>query len=345
VVAPEKRYATWDHPEKVRLPDYLESARISSYKAAVLSLIQQNRATNFMRYTILSGLLAAFVQVAWAQPVPPESTGTAQVSAPKPIDRSQYNPFNPTPSDELREFWPDRPYVTDSPYTVDPGHWQLEAGLFEYMRDRYTSDNQPRLDSFAFGDMEIRLGVTSYAEAEALFTAYTYKQTTNKDTGVQLKQGGFSDFTLRSKFNILGNDGGPVGIGLIGFVTFPTGADGIGDRGFAGGGALPVEFILPAGFQLRTQSTIETMHQPGGGSHFEYINSVSLGHPITKRLATYIEFWTDISTEAHSSWKGTIDTALIYEPIRNWELDAGVNIGVTRAADDVFTFIGAAWRY
>jgi len=177
VVAPEKRYATWDHPEKVRLPDYLESARISSYKAAVLSLIQQNRATNFMRYTILSGLLAAFVQVAWAQPAPPESTGTAQVSAPKPIDRSQYNPFNPTPSDELREFWPDRPYVTDSPYTVDPGHWLLEDGLFEYTHNDHA---RSRLDSFAFGDTNIRFGVTSHVEGELAFTAYSYILTTNK---------------------------------------------------------------------------------------------------------------------------------------------------------------------
>jgi hypothetical protein len=342
VAAPEKRYATWDHPEKVRLPDYLESARIISYKAAVLTLIRQNRATNFMRYTILSGLLAAFVQVAWAQPAPPESTGTAQVSAPKPIDRSQYNPFNPTPSDELREFWPDRPYVTDSPYTVDPGHWLLEDGLFEYTHNDHA---RSRLDSFAFGDTNIRFGVTSHVEGELAFTAYSYILTTNKNTGEQMKRSGFSDLTLRSKINILGDDGGPVGIGLLGFVTFPTGADGIGDRGFAGGGALPVEFILPAGFQLRTESTIETVHQPGGGSHFDYLNSVSLGHPITKRLSTYIEFWTDVTTEAHHSWIGTVDTGLIYEPIKNWELDAGANIGVTRAANDVFIFIGAAWRY
>jgi hypothetical protein len=64
-----------------------------------------------------------------------------------------------------------------------------------------------------------------------------------------------------------------------------------------------------------------------------------------KQLSTYIEFATDISTEAHSGWIGTIDTALIYQPVNNWQLDAGVNIGVTRAANDLFTFIGVAWRY
>jgi hypothetical protein len=299
---------------------------------------------NLMKYILVSGLLVASVHVAWPQAAPSESTGTAEVSHPKPIDRSRYNPFNPTPPDEMRAFWPDRPYVTDSPYTVDPGHWLLEAGLFEYGRNRTTSE---RLDQFEFGDMDIRLGVTSYAEAEALFVAYTYERT-KQMTGARLKQSGFSDFTLRSKFNILGNDGGRIAIALIPFVVFPTGTGGIGNRGFAGGVVLPVEFALPADFYLRAASTIQTMHEPGGGSHFEYINSASLGHPITKKLSTYIELWTNISTEAHQSWVGTVDTGLICQLANNWQLDAGVNIAVTKPGPitpSLFPFIGAAWRY
>jgi hypothetical protein len=263
----------------------------------------------------------------------------SQTDRQKPV-----NPFNPTPSGEMRAFVPDRPTLTDGPYTVDPGHLLLEAGLFEYTRDRYNNEHS-RLDRFTFGDTEFRLGVTSYAEVEALFMAYSYILTKDKNTGAQLKQSGFSDFTLRSKINILGDDGGHVAIGLIPFVVFPSGADGVGNRGFAGGVALPVEFALPADFNLRTESTIQTVHQVGGGSHFDYVNSVSLGHPITKQLSTYIEFATDISTEAHSSWIGTVDTGVTYQPTNNWQLDAGANIGVTRAANDLFTFVGASWLY
>jgi hypothetical protein len=187
--------------------------------------------------------------------------------------------------------------------------------------------------------------VTSYADVELLFIAYSYILTTDKNTGSHLRQSGFSDFTLRSKINFFGDDGGPFAIGLIPFITFPSGADGVGARGFEGGVALPVEFALPAGFQLRTESAIQTIHEPGGGSHFDYLNSVSLGHPITKKLSTYIELTTNISTAVHSSWVGTVDTGLIYQLANNWQVDAGVNIGVTKPANDLFTFIGAAWRY
>jgi Putative MetA-pathway of phenol degradation len=297
-----------------------------------------------MRYIVLSALLAGLVQVVWSQPVPNETSSTPDTPPPNPIDRSQYNLFNPTPSDKMRDFNPDRPSVTNGPYTVDPGHWLVEVGLFEYTRDRYNSEGI-RLDSFALGDTNIRLGLTSFAEIDVLFAAYTYVLTTDKNTGAEQRQGGFSDLTLRSKINIFGDDGGPFAIGLIPSVTFPSGADGIGARGFSGGIGFPVQIALPADFQLTIESIIQTIHQPGGGSHFDYPNSVSLGHPITKKLSTYFEFATDTSTVAHSRWIGTIDTALVYQPVDNWQLDAGVNLGVTKAANDLFTFVGVAWRY
>jgi hypothetical protein len=299
--------------------------------------------SNFTRYIILGGLLVGLVSPARGQTAPSNESGVAAGTPAKQFDRSQYNLFNPTPSGEMRDFTPDRPSVTNGPYTVDPGHWLLEVGLFEYTRDRYNND--VRLDSFAAGDTNIRLGVTSYAEVDFLFTAYTSILTADKATGIHSQQSGFSDLTVRSKINLFGDDGGFFAIGLIPSLTLPSGADGIGGRGFAGGVGLPVQLNLPADFQLGMEGTVQTIHEPGGGSHFDYLNSVSLTRPITKKLSTYVEFATDISTMAHSSWIGTVDTALIYQPVNNWELDAGVNIGVTKAANDLFTFIGAAWRY
>jgi hypothetical protein len=284
-----------------------------------------------MKYIILSGLLVAFVHPAGAQ----SATPTPE-SPPRQVDKSRYNPFSPTPAYEMREFLPDRPYVTDSPYTVAAGHWLLEMGLFEYTRDRWGN----RLDQFAFGDTNIRLGVTNYADVELMFTAYTYK-----NTGGQLKQSGFSDTTLSSKINILGDDSGPVAIAFFPGVTFPSGSAGIGGGGFAGDGAVLAEFALPAGFNLRTESGIQTQHQSSGGSVFEYFSRAGLGHAITKTLTSYIEFTTEIPTTG-GSWQGTFDTGLIYQPPnQNWQLDAGVNIGVTKAAPGLFPFVGAAWGF
>jgi hypothetical protein len=106
----------------------------------------------------------------------------------------------------------------------------LEVGLFEYTRDRYNAEGV-RLDAFAAGDTNIRLGVTSYAEVDVLFTAYNSILMTNTATGAPSRASGFGDLTLRSKICFLGNDGGRLAVGLIPFVTFPSGSEGIGSRG------------------------------------------------------------------------------------------------------------------
>ncbi|MEO8821382.1 MAG: hypothetical protein ABI267_05890 [Ginsengibacter sp.] len=41
--------------------------------------------------------------------------------------KSGYTIFNPTPKKLMRDFETDRPDVTESAYTVDAGHFQLET--------------------------------------------------------------------------------------------------------------------------------------------------------------------------------------------------------------------------
>jgi hypothetical protein len=47
-------------------------------------------------------------------------------AADDPQDKSRYNLFHPTPDNLLRELATDRPDKTESPTTVDAGHFQFE---------------------------------------------------------------------------------------------------------------------------------------------------------------------------------------------------------------------------
>src|SRR5512140_1526866 len=61
----------------------------------------------------------------------------AAVDADKPPpDKSGYNLFHPTPHDLMRELTPDRPDKTESPYTVDAGHLQLEMDAATFTLNR-----------------------------------------------------------------------------------------------------------------------------------------------------------------------------------------------------------------
>ena len=52
----------------------------------------------------------------------------------------------------------------------------------------------------------------------------------------------------------------------------------------------------------------------------------------------YVEFFSLVSTERNSDWIGTFDMGLTYALNDNLQLDCGVNIGVTRSADDLNPF-------
>lgn len=85
--------------------------------------------------------------------------------------------------------------------------------------------------------------------------------------------------------------------------------------------------------------------RPGVTTLAQWQSASVLGHAIIKKFSTYVELATGFSTAAHTSLIGTVDTALVYQPVDNWQVDVGANIGVTKAANDVFAFVGAAWRY
>ena len=54
--------------------------------------------------------------------VTPALAGEAGDAAVSP-DKNQYNLFNPTPDELMRELNADRPDKTDCPFTVDAGHF------------------------------------------------------------------------------------------------------------------------------------------------------------------------------------------------------------------------------
>jgi hypothetical protein len=132
------------------------------------------------------GLLLTVVAITWSQTPTLDPPSNVEVPPAKTMDKSLYNLFNPTPTDQMRAFLPDRPNVTDAPYTVDAGHLLVEMGLLEYSLDRYNSEHT-RLDAFALVDTNVRLGITNYAEVDVLFTAYSYIRTKDEDAGEQLK--------------------------------------------------------------------------------------------------------------------------------------------------------------
>jgi hypothetical protein len=257
-------------------------------------------------------------------------------------DKSQYNLIHPTPDAYLRELTPDRPDKTESPYTIDAGHFQVEMDFanFTYRKDAGTTTR-----AWNVAPINLKVGLFNQIDAQFIYDNYLHVRTEDREAGTT-SQSGFGDFTTRLKINLWGDDGGKTAFGLLPYAKFPTSTDHLGNNAVEGGIILPLAVQLPADFELGMETASGVFrNQNDSLYHAEFINSITVGHDIIGKLGGYVEFFSNISTERGSGWVGTADFGLNYTVSKNVQLDCGCNLGVTRAADDVNVFSGITVRF
>ncbi len=263
-----------------------------------------------------------------------------------PPDKSGYTLFNPTPDKYMREISPDRPDKTDSPYTVDAGHFQLEMDFANYTYDSPNSEHgNTQSKEYQIAPMNLKVGVLNNMDFQLVLAPWQWQRTEDGSTGMVEHQSGFGDVTPRVKVNLIGNDGGFFALALIPFVTLPTSQDHLDNDSVEGGLEIPFAFDVP-NWDVGFQTTFNyDRNDVGSGYHAEFDNSVSIGHVVIGKLEYHVEFFSSVSTEQSSDWIGTFDTWFTYQTNKNLCLDAGVYIGVTPSADDWHPWVGMTWRY
>jgi len=268
----------------------------------------------------------------------------ANTNSPAP-DKSVFNFFNPTPSKYLREMDTDGPGATESPYTVDAGHFQFEMTLVSYAHDRESFGGvRQQFDAWAFAPITLKVGLLNDLDAQLVLEPYQIVY--EREGGSRVTRRGFGDTTVRFKYNVWGNDGGRTALAVMPHVKFPTSENGLGNNHIEGGLILPAAVELPGELYLGLTTRFDAVRdEDDRGCHPEFGNSISLAHNLFGHLMGYVEFFSAVSTEHDAGWIGTFDTGLICTLTGNIQLNAGVNIGVTRPADDLNVFIGMSWRF
>ncbi len=262
-------------------------------------------------------------------------------------DKSQYHLFHPTPRALMREMVTDRPDKTESPYTLDAGHFQVEMDFLTHARDRDKSNGgDTRVESSAVMPVNLKVGLLNQVDLQLLLDTWNRVRTEDRVAGTVLHQSGFGDVTPRLKVNLWGNDGGKTAMGVMPFVKIPTNQDGLGNDAVEGGVILPLAIELPLGFSAGLMTEYDFMQNAANSRyHPEFINSLTLGHDLVGKLDGYVEFFSQVSSDDGADWVGTIDLGVTCELTPNLQLDFGVAIGVTPAADDLNPFVGLSFRF
>jgi hypothetical protein len=265
--------------------------------------------------------------------------GLVSFAAPVPAAAGRHL-FHPTPDSLMRDLSADRPDVTESPYTVDAGHAQVEMDLVRYVRNR---DRGDLAESWSAPALNVKLGLDRATDLQILLECWRRDRITGAGPiAARSDDEGFGDFGFRLKRNLWGNDEGRTAFAVMPFVLFPR--EG-GDRGFEAGVVLPFACDLGAGWGLGLMGEVDLIEDADGdGRHAEWLATATTGRAIVGPLAAFVEFAVSVRPAAEGRTVGTADAGLTFAASPDLQLDAGVYLGTTDAADDRTFFLGLTAR-
>ncbi|HYV96572.1 MAG TPA: transporter [Gemmatimonadaceae bacterium] len=234
-----------------------------------------------------------------------------------------------------RKLSTDRPNRTENPYTVEPGHLQIEADLVNWSRDR---ERAVVSETWSIIPTNVRFGLTKRTDIQ--FIAEPFTGTRIRNTGGVSSSSGIGTLTTRLKINVWGNDGGRSAFGVISFVTAtpsaPSGA-------YEGGIALPLDLAVSHGWDLGAMVKADAV-APEGSTRYQGVLATSLcaSHGITTRTAFYSEIYRE---ESPRQLVSTFDAGITFGLRPNVQFDIGVNVGLSRASVGVNPVTGFSARF
>jgi hypothetical protein len=256
-------------------------------------------------------------------------------------DKSQFNLLNPTPRDRLRPLDAATRDVTESPYTVDAGHLQVESTLVGYSRNE--SGSKGTNEWVALGT-NLRLGLTNDLDAELQFAAYRRVEEAPPSPVSE----GFGDLALRLKGNLWGNDPEPgerTAAGWIVALTLPTGTDLSGDH-VQGAVFLPVAWHAASWVDTQAMLQFDFVYDEDGRDYdSDLVHSAEATFPLGEHFETYLEYLGVVALEGSNPYRAQLGSGLTYLIGENAAIDVGAQAGLTNAAPVVTTSLIVTFRF
>ena len=230
----------------------------------------------------------------------------------------------------LRPLSTDRPDTTESPYTVDAGHLQLECEIAAY-----TFDGDER--ELSVGEWNVKIGLDASTDLQLVLPLFTR---------IQGGPEGFGDVVLRLKRNLWGNDEGSTAFAVMPFLKIPTANGDLGNDQYEGGLILPLAFDAPAGWSCAVMAEFDVnADEEGDGYHLGTLVSFTSSHDLTENAAAFFELVGIAGSSDSSTHEAYFNTGLTWLATPSWQLDGGLRIGLTPDSADFTPFLGASTKF
>lgn len=222
-----------------------------------------------------------------------------------PPGKSAYHLFHPVPRELMRPLSTDRPDTTESAYTVDAGHFQVEMSLVDYAHDqRGDPGNEQTTRTLAVAPLLLKVGLLHNVDVQLGVDPFTRERTSDQAGGSTQTTQGFGDTLVRLKINLWGNDAGDTALAVMPFVTFPTSGDR-GSGNVEGGVIVPLAIALPGGCNLGLMGEIDFVRSSDDDRYVvDFVHTATIGREIWGDLAGYVEYAGFASVSGDENYRG-----------------------------------------
>jgi hypothetical protein len=228
-----------------------------------------------------------------------------------------------------RELSPDRPDTTESPFTVEPGHFQIEAGLWSFAKDGGN-------ETWTLGETNLKAGLCRNADLHLVLRPWIHEQA---DDG---SAEGFGDIVVRLKYNLWGNDGGKSAAALMPYVSVPT-HTAVSTGEWEGGLILPVAIELTDRLAVAFQVDASRAWDSDSGEYdWDLLHSISLGISLTEDTGMFIEY---VGVTGDGPYEAAGNVGFTWAATENLQWDVAVGVGLNDAAEDFSIAQGVTFRF
>lgn len=255
--------------------------------------------------------------------------------------KTNYSLFKPMPKVLMREeMETDRPNVTETPHTVEPGHFQYETDLFKHSRET-TEESKQR--TWVYNKANLKFGLLKNTALQVIIGSYGKENSQELATGEKQSATGFGDITIRLKQALYGNYDGNFSIALMPYIKFPTNKYSDNQK-YEEGLLVPMLLKLPNDWKIGMQVEGDYLKdEDEQARHAQLQQSLVISHMLFKKLEVFGEsFYTYNFKDHHIN--NFLDAALEFEITPDVKVDAGLNYGLQKHAQKDY-FVGLAFRY
>jgi hypothetical protein len=230
----------------------------------------------------------------------------------------------------------DRPGKSSSTCAAPAGVWQVESGLAAWS---LTKDRGSRVTVLTLGETAIKYGVGPRTHVELALAPY-----------IRIRErggpgaSGFGDVTVKVKHE-LGTTGG-LSAALYPFVKLPTARRDIGNGKIEGGLIVPLSWSVSDALSLSSSPELDVIADGDGrGYHLAGATTLSLGLAANEQLSLALELWHGRDWDVDVGHQTSLGTNAALRLSDNLQIDAQLDLGLTRATPDVEVAGGVSVRF